>query len=192
MRSAWVGLLLCASVAGSTQARAEEGGGGLVLGAAFGLSSIRTSVDGLPAQAELTGSFPNFKVGAMLRRDTALLLHLPGSIYRYKGSGRERDRGFEGVIPSLQFWPLERWWVMGGVGLTLDAPAFYDVKSKDEGTFHLGPSVTLGTGYEVFRAGRFAVDVQGRGLYGSARVPEGTRKALAFNLLAGINWYQGR
>jgi hypothetical protein len=163
-----------------------------VLGAAFGVSSIRTAVDDLPAPAQLTASFPNFKIGAMLRHDTALLLHLPGSIYRYKGDGRERDRGFEGVIPSLQFWLLDRWWVMGGVGLALDAPAFYDVKGQDEGMFHLGPAVTLGTGYEVFRAGRFAVDVQGRGHYGSARVPEGTRKALAFNLLAGINWYQGR
>lgn len=191
MRSAWVGLFLCASVGCSTRALAEEGRRGLVLGAAFGVSSIRTSVDALPAQAELSASFPNFKIGGMLRHDTALLLHLPGSIYRYKGLGRERDRGFEGVIPSLQFWPLDRWWVMGGVGLTLDAPAFYDVKSEDEGKFHLGPAVTLGTGFEVFRAGRFVVDVQGRGHYGSASVPEGTRKALAFNLLAGINWYQG-
>lgn len=190
MRSVLVGIFLCVGVFASSRAHAEGGREGLVLGAAFGVSSIKTAIGSVSAPAELTPSFPNLKVGLMLRQDTALLLHLPGSVYRYRGIGRERDRGFEAIVPSLQFWPLERWWVMGGVGLTLDAPTFYDVQGESEGSFYLGPSVTLGTGYEVFRAGRFVLDVQGRCHYGSARVPEGTRQGLAFNLLAGINWYQ--
>ena len=125
----------------------------------------------------------------MISKRTALVLCLPGSIYTYKGIGRQRDRGFEGIIPSVQYWVKDRWWVLGGAGLTLDAPAFYDIKTEDETKFYFGASMLVGTGYEVWRTGKFAMDIQARLHYGKASVIEGTREGLAFNVLVGFNWY---
>jgi hypothetical protein len=162
---------------------------GFVLGFATGVSSLRLSFPSMPAQTEASLSFPNIKIGAMLSKRTALLLYLPGSIYTFKEEGRERDRGFEGIIPSVQFWLKDRWWVLGGVGLGVDAPAFYDIQDEDERKFYFGSSVIAGTGYEVWRKGKFALDVQARVHYGSINHPQGTMEGLAFNFLVGLNWY---
>jgi hypothetical protein len=162
---------------------------GFIFGTAAGISAIRLSATGSPTETQAGLSFPNFKIGTMLSQRTAVLLYLPGTIYEYKGVTRTRDRGFEGIVPSVQFWPKDRWLVLGGAGLTLDAPAFYDIKNEEERKFYFGPSVLAGTGFEVWHKGKFALDVQARVHYGTAKVPEGTRKGLAFNVMLGLNWY---
>jgi hypothetical protein len=161
---------------------------GFVFGAATGISTIRLSTASL-AESQVGFSLPNIKIGRMVSEQTAIILCLPGTLYKYKGSGRQRDRGFEGFIPSVQHWVNQRWWILGGAGLTFDAPAFYDIKREDETTFYFGASVLAATGYEVWQKGSYAIDVQTRVHYGSANVPEGNKTGLAFNLLIGFNWY---
>jgi hypothetical protein len=162
---------------------------GLFFGAAAGVASVWTSVEGAPASWQVTPSFPNLKLGYMLTDRVGLALYLPGSLYRYEGTGRARERGFEGVMLSVQAWPVERWWLLAGAGLTLDAPVFYDVKSPDEGHYQAGPGAVVATGYELWRRGSFAFDLQARVHAGRVDVPEGTRRSVAADMLAGVNWY---
>jgi hypothetical protein len=165
---------------------------GVVLGCAAGISAIHLSATGLSNELQAGLSFPNIKAGMMVTDRLGIVVCLPGSIYRYKGPGRERDRGFEGIVPGVQYWLTDRWWVLGGIGITLDAPAFYDIRQEDERTFYAGPGVLAGSGYELLRKGRFTLELQGRMHYGSARIPEGKRTGMAGNLLIGCNWYLGK
>lgn len=179
--------ILCLTTAFSQQTDFQRKG--FIFGVSVGTATTRLTTAALPTQKQSSFSLPNIKVGTMLTPRTALILYLPGSIYSYKESGRVRDRGFEGIIPSLQYWVKDRWWLLGGAGLTLDAPAFYDIKDETERKFYFGPSVVLGTGYEVWRKGRFALDIQSRVHYGTANVPQGKKEGLAFNFLLGFSWY---
>ncbi len=162
---------------------------GFVFGAAVGAGAISLSSDLIGDENQIGATFPNLKFGAMVSPKTALVLLLPGTVYHYKWGGRERDRGFEGFFPSVQYWAKDRWWLLGGAGLGMDAPAFYDIKDETERKFYFGPAAVVGTGYELWRRGRFALDVQGRAQFGSIAAPEGRRNGLIFNVLVGVNWY---
>lgn len=162
---------------------------GFIFGTALGLSSLNLIFINKPSQNETSLSFPNFKIGTMISPKTALILYLPGSIYTFKNEGRERDRGFEAITPSLQYWLKGRFWILGGAGLGMDAPAFYDIKNETERKFYFGGSALAGTGYEVWRKGKCALDLQARVHYGTAKFPEGVRSGLAFNFMVGFNWY---
>ncbi len=87
----------------------------------------------------------------MITPRTALLLCLPGTVYRYKWSERERDRGFEAIVPAVQFWPCDRFWLLAGAGLGMDAPAFYDIKNEAERKFYFGGAALAGAGYQIFQ-----------------------------------------
>lgn len=182
-------LMIAATTVLHAQEQTQINRNGWVFGTAAGVSVVHLSTTGLATETQTGLSFPNFKAGKMINNRMALLIYLPGSIYRYKGEGRERDRGFEGIIPSVQYWLKPRWWVMAGAGLTLDAPAFYDIKGEDERKFYFGPSVLAVTGYEIWRKDRFALDLQVRAHYGYASIPEGKRTGLAVTTLLGFNWY---
>lgn len=162
---------------------------GFLFGAAAGISAfqLNTPYHARPDAGAL--SFPNFKIGYMLRPNTALVLCLPGSVYTYKGPNRQRDRGFEGIVPGVQFWPTQRWWLLGGAGLSMDAPAFYDIKNESERKFYFGPGALLGTAYELWRKGNKSLDLQARLHYGRQKLPEGIQEGVAISLLLGFNWY---
>ena len=162
---------------------------GFVFGTALGVSALSLKFQNKPTQNEIALSFPNFKIGAMISPNTALILYLPGSIYTYKNEGRERDRGFEAITPSVQYWFRDRFWVLGGAGLGMDAPAFYDIKNETERKFYFGGSALAATGYEVWRKGKCTLDLQARVHYGTAKFPEGVRSGLAFSIMVGFNWY---
>jgi len=162
---------------------------GFIFGFAIGASYVNLKTTALPNYEEVSTSFPNFKIGTMLNNRMALCMYLPGSLYKYKNSGRERDRGFEGIILTTQYWLKDRWWLMGGGGVCLDAPAFYDIQDSTERKFFFGPALIFGTGYELWRNRKFALDLQSRIQYGYTNEPSGIKKGLAFNILIGFNWY---
>ncbi len=162
---------------------------GFIFGTSMGASAVQLKFATKPTQTEVSASFPNFKIGTMISNRTALLVYLPGSIHTYKNEERERDRGFEGIIPSVQYWFKDRWWVMGGLGLGMDAPAFYDIKNEDERKFYFGYASIAGAGYEIWRKGKCAIDIQSRVHYGAITRPEGNSTGVAFSLLIGVNWY---
>lgn len=176
-------------------AYAQEGSGqnidrkGFIFGASIGVSSVHLSFPSAQHQNEISASFPNFKIGAMVSQRTALLLYLPGSIYTYKNESRERARGFEAIVPSVQYWVADRWWVLGGVGLGMDAPAFFDIKDDSERKFYFGGAFVAGVGYDIWRSGRFAIDAQSRIHYGTANIPDGRLQGAALDILIGFNWY---
>jgi len=162
---------------------------GFLFGTSLGVSFVQLNFKSQPIHREVSGSFPNFKIGTMVSNRLAVLVYLPGSIYKYKLAGRERDRGFEAILPSIQYWVNNKWWVLAGAGIGLDAPAFYDIKTEEERKFYLGKSFSIGAGYDVYQNRKFAIDIQGRAHFGDAKFPEGNRSGMAFNVLVGFNWY---
>jgi hypothetical protein len=162
---------------------------GFIFGGAVGASYINLSAPNFSSEKQLGLSFPNLKFGKMITPRTALLLCLPGTVYRYKWSERERDRGFEAIVPAVQFWPFDRFWLLAGAGLGMDAPAFYDIKNEAERKFYFGGAALAGAGYQIFQHGRFALDVQGRVHFGNINTPDGNKKGVAFSLLVGFNFY---
>lgn len=161
----------------------------LVVGAAVGGGTLHLTGRGVAPGTRGAVSLPNLRIGYRLSSRTALVVALPGSLYRYRGDGagdRPRYRGFEAVVPSVQRWTGDRWWVSGGVGLALDSPAFFDVRGASEGRFHAGPAASVAAGYALRRRGRVVWDVEARAHGG--RTASGTadeRRGLAVNLLLG-------
>lgn len=123
----------------------------------------------------------------MLNKRLALLALLPGANYKYSG----KDRGFEGLIVAGQYWLKDNWWVLGGTGVTFDAPAFYTVKDPKAAGFYTGlPSFTFAMGYEVWRKGRFALDLQYRVFIGQSNLPDNKhREGISNMFIVGFNWY---
>jgi hypothetical protein len=158
-------------------------------GASFGTSYLSLSSDLIGDENTFGGSAPNMKFGWMISQKTAVAVLLPGTVYSFKSQGRVRDRGFEGIIPVVQLWPKDRWWIMGGGGLGMDAPAFYDIKDESERKFYFGAAAVAGTGFEIWRRKHFALDIQGRAHMGFVDAPEGRRNGMAFSVLLGVNWY---
>lgn len=136
---------------------------------------------------ELSVSLPNLKIGYSFNQRFSFLLTLPGATYKLE----ERDRGFEGIILTGQFWMQDKWWISSGVGLTFDAPAFYTVKDIESENFYTGlPAFTVGTGYEIFRKGRFTIDLQYRFFFGKSKISDDlNRQGLANMFIIGFNWY---
>ncbi len=162
---------------------------GFIFGASIGVSQIYLNSPKAGNEDQLGLSFPNFKFGTMVNSKTAILVHLPGTIYKCNNDGRKRDRGFEGIIPSVQYWMKDNWWGLGGVGLTFDAPAFYDIKNETERKFYVGPSFLLGTGYEVWKNEKLTIDLQTRVQHGFSTLENGRRVGTAINFMIGFNFY---
>lgn len=173
----------------SLHAQKSDPRAGWIFGAAAGGSSLTLKSGLIGVSTTGAASFPNMKIGYMLGSRTAALVSLPGTVYRYGWSGRERDRGFEGIIPSIQYWVKPRWWVSGGAGLAMDAPAFYDIKDETERKFYFGAGGIASTGFELWKKKRFALDIQARWHTGYVNAPEGRRTGSAFSLMLGVNWY---
>lgn len=191
MKTLYVIILLNLSylVVAQTNEKTNSTRQGFIFGTAIGASYVNIKTSGLPKREEVSLSIPNFKFGYMLNNNFALAICLPGSLYKYKDSGRQRDRGFEGIVPSAQYWINDRWWVLGGAGLCMDAPAFYDIKDSTERKFYFGPAIIFGSGFELWKKKKFALDLQSRLHYGYTNVPSGTKKGIAFSVSVGFNWY---
>lgn len=159
---------------------------GFVIGLGVGAGTLALNTNDT-TNLTFSGSLPNIKIGYMINSELALLAMLPGATYKYKGN----DRGFEGITLAAQYWFKNNWSVLGGAGLTFDAPAFYTVKDIQSADFHIGfPSVMAGIGYEVWRKGRFALDLQYRIFIGKSDLENnGHRRGVSNMLIIGFNWY---
>jgi hypothetical protein len=159
---------------------------GFVIGVGLGAGALTMNTNDT-IRTSFSSSLPNIKVGYMLNKRLALLAVLPGANYKYN----RKDRGFEAVIVAAQYWLKDNWWVLGGTGLTFDAPAFYTVKDAKTAGFYIGfPAFTFATGYEVWHKGRFALDLQYRIFLGKSNLPNsGQREGVSNKFIVGFNWY---
>lgn len=129
-------------------------------------------------------SFPDLKIGYMLNDRLAITAAMPGMIYEFQNN----DRHFGAFVPSLQYWVKDKWWIHGGVGLTLDGPALYDI-SDDNDDWNLGCSFMASTGYEVYRKRRFSMNLQSKLLLGRAYLKgDAHRDAMSLSIGIGFNW----
>ncbi|PWN07382.1 hypothetical protein [Rhodohalobacter mucosus] len=130
---------------------------GFVIGLSAGAGYLSIEGDAAPAVYE-DGKFswPNLKIGWMIRSNTAVLLSLPGMAYESEGV----DRSFDAIVPSIQHWVLPKWWINGGIGLGLDTVAFYE-NDHDQDSLNLGTAFMISSGYEIYRKGKFTIDLQG-------------------------------
>ena len=161
---------------------------GFTAGVGIGAGIMRINTNDV-INTSFGATLPNMKIGYLFNDKFAVNLLLPGHLYKQEG----KYRGFEGFVLNGQYWIKDKWWILGGMGLTLDAPAFWRaLKNYDSSDFHTGfPALTFSTGYEIYRKGNFALDIQYR-LY-SGRVElknDGDRRGMAHMIVLGFNWYQ--
>lgn len=138
------------------------------------------------SQTTFSTTIPNIKVGYRFNNRFALLALLPGANYKY----HQKDRGFEAFILAGQWWVTPKWWLLGGSGLTFDAPAFYTVKDPKTAGFYTGaPAFTFATGYEIIKIKHCSIDLQYRLFYGKSHIQNnGTREGIANMFILGFNW----
>ena len=129
--------------------------------------------------------FPDVKFGHMLNEKFAITVSMPGNIYEFQ----DNDRHFGGVIPSVQYWVKDRWWIHGGIGLAIDSPALYDIKDNVNDDWNFGCAVMASTGYEIYKKKNFALNVQSKLVLGRASLDgDAHRDAVIFNVGLGFSW----
>jgi hypothetical protein len=169
----------------TTESRSSERNG-FFIGVGIGAGSLTLKTNDT-TNISFSTTIPNIKVGYMVNKKLALFTLLPGANYKYNG----KDRGFEAVIFGGQYWVKNNWWILGGIGFTFDAPAFYTVNDPQKASFYFGaPAITFATGYEVWHKGNFSLDLQYRIFIGKSNLPNNSKREGVSNMLSvGFNWY---
>ena len=188
---AWISILLCSVISIQGQTKHVVDRKGFVFGISIGASH---TVQSFPGKSQNETDFGlDFKIGCMIKPNIALLLTSNVSGYEYSGIGRTRKRDFGILAPSLQYWLDKRLWLLGGIGLGLDAPVFFDVKNLEtnsgEMKYHGGLGIIAAVGYEFFQKEKFTIDMKARIGYRNLNITEGKTTGISFGLLVGINFY---
>jgi|TARA_R110001606_G_scaffold352920_4_gene503393 hypothetical protein len=154
------------------------GGGSISIEDSAGIQTFDTS--------QGTFVFPDLKLGYMLNEKFAITLSMPGNIYEFQ----DNDRNFGGLIPSVQYWVKDNWWIHGGIGLAIDSPALYDIKDDVNEDWNFGTAVMVSTGYEFYKKKNFALNVQSKLVLGHASLDgDAERDAAIFNIGLGFSWF---
>ena len=164
---------------------------GFVFGTSIGIShSLLTFPSKKHNEAHLA---LDFKIGYMLKSNIALLLTSNTSVYSYSGIGRDRLRDFGVLAPSIQYWYTDKVWIMGGIGLGIDAPVFFDIKDPDlneeERVYHNGLGIIGAIGYEFYQGKKFMIDLKAKITYRNVNIIEGKTTGISPAILIGINFY---
>lgn len=184
-------LLICLISSAYSQNNQNVHRKGFVFGTALGVSH---SIQTFPSNKQNnTGLGLDFKVGYMVKPNLALLLSSNVSSYDYSGVGRDRKRDFGIVAPTIQYWFNHRFYILGGVGLGVDAPIFWDIEkpeiNKEEVQYFAGLGAVTALGFEIYRKKNFALDIKTRLAYRNVELQEGRTSGFSPALLLGINFY---
>lgn len=166
--------------------RIEREGFVFGFGIGGGVISVSDSDQEIPFdEGQGGGSFPNLKAGWMVTDRLAILGMYAGMGYEYEG----KDRSFDALMPSIQYWVKDRWWVNAGAGLAMDFPAIYENNIKDE-DWNFGGAVAFSTGVELVQKKNFALDLQTQLQMGWANLDNGKdREVVMLSIGVGFNWY---
>jgi outer membrane protein W len=164
---------------------------GFVFGTSIGVSN---SIQSFPNKSQNDIGFGlGVKLGYMINPNITILLTTNVSGYEYSGIGRTRKRDFGILAPSVQYWFKERFWVLGGIGLGVDAPVFFDIKNpetnKEETEYHSGLGIVGAIGYDIYQGKKFTIDLKARITYRNVNITEGKTSGVSPSLLIGINFY---
>ena len=171
----------------NTQKSFDRDGFMFEFGLGGGIISIEDSA-GLQSfeDTQGAGTFPELKFGYMLNNRLAVTVSAPGMIYMVN----DNDRHFGGIIPSVQYWVKDRWWIHGGAGLAIDSPALYDIEDTVNDDWNTGVAVMISSGYELFRKGKFALNVQSKLLLGGVKLNNNIdRDVVQFSVGIGFSWF---
>jgi len=136
-------------------------------------------------EAQAAFSFPELKIGFMLRDNLAITASMPGNIYELA----DNDRHFGGFIPSVQYWVKDRWWIHGGIGLAIDGPALYDINDAND-DWNFGCAVMASTGYDIYKKRNFVLNLQSKIVLGHAYLEDDAhRDAALVSLGLGFSWF---
>jgi len=155
-------------------------------GIGTGIISISDSDQEIPFdEAQRGGTFPNLKLGWMVNDRLAVLAQYSGMGYEYE----DLNRSFDALMPSVQYWVKDHWWINAGAGLAMDFPAFYEDDIEDE-DWNFGGAVSLSTGYEIVQNKNFALDLQTQLQMGFTNLDnDRERSAVILSVGLGFNWY---
>lgn len=187
----FAGLVLCTVFTAQAQDKEKVERKGLVFGTALGLSH---SIQSFPNKNQNDTDFGlDLKFGYMIKPNLAILLTSNVSGYDYSGIGRDRKRDFGILAPSIQFWLNDRFWILGGIGLGLDAPVFFDIENPDtdpeETAYYSGLGLIGSAGYELYQKKKFTIDLKTRVGYRNLQITEGKTQGVSIGLLIGINFH---
>lgn len=158
---------------------------GLSFGCSLGAGSLHT-FSNAKWNTLAAATLPNLKLGYHFSPNFTLYVLLPGTPYKAK----EKVRSLEGILLAAQYWPLKKWWILAGLGASIDAPAFWTVKNPAEANFKLGfPGLAAGMGHVFWRKEKFYMDMQLRIYSGNFIAKENDISRGFTNMLSiGINW----
>ncbi|MFT6922948.1 MAG: hypothetical protein ACJA1C_001956 [Crocinitomicaceae bacterium] len=164
---------------------------GFVIGTSLGVAH---SIQSFPSKSQNNTDFAfDLKLGYMIKPNIALLLTSSVSGYDYSGIGRDRKRDFGVLAPTVQYWFHEKFWVLAGIGLGLDAPVFFDIEdpdnNKEEIEYHGGLGIVGAIGYEFYHGKKFAIDLKARMTYRNVNLTEGKTTGISPSILIGVNFY---
>lgn len=182
--------LLILALSTFSQAQDDIERKGLVLGISSGASFLNLKFpDRTQANTDLA---LNWKIGYQLNPNLALILNGAISVYEDGSETDDAKKNFGGIFPSAQYWPKDKFWVLGGVGIGTEAPVFYESNSNNSrAKRHEGFGAIIGAGYEIYRQKHrnryLVIDIQARLTYGSIKLNDGRVQGLSSAFLVGIN-----
>lgn len=159
---------------------------GLTIGIGVGLGKLKLVEDNKTTRST-TITLPNLRIGYFVNENIALQLLLPSAPYRSENT----TRSFEGIMLSCQYWIRTHWWIQNGIGVTMDAPAFWTVHDLEIVQFNFGiPSFSFATGYELWTKRNFAIDIQYRVHFGKANSGESDiLKGMSNMIILGFSFH---
>jgi hypothetical protein len=104
----------------------------------------------------------SFHVGAMAGPRVAVLADI-SAVGGGGDSVGDEGRGLGVLALGARFWPAERFWLQGGIGISAPLDSDFDTVSDRSW------AGIVGAGFEVAQKGRFAMDVQLRGAFADGR-----------------------
>ena len=104
----------------------------------------------------------SFHVGAMAGPRVAVLADI-SAVGGGGDSVGDGSRGLGVLALGARFWPAERFWLQGGIGISAPLDDEFDTVSDRSW------AGIAGAGFEVVQKGRFAMDVQLRGAFADGR-----------------------